>query len=779
MHTDRAKREKEGISTGNESENRYQQIINYMLNAYALHEIICDEQNNPVDYRFLDVNGAFEQMTGLKAEALLGRTALEVLPQIEKSWIETYGRVALTGEPTHFEQFSRVLNRYYEVMAFSPVPNQFVCLFTDITNRKKSELALVDGKEEAEKSKEYLENIINNIGDPVFVKDDQSRILLANDAFCQMLHHAREDILGKTLAEAVPPDEREHFLRIDRQVLADGKENIVEERLTVSGQPTKTILTRKSRFIDSNGEKYLIGIIRDISERKRAEDALAAEKEQLAVTLRSIGDGVITTDTDGNILMLNKVAEQMTGWSSPEAAGRPLLEVFNIINERTRKPCRNPVDKVLEQNQSIELANHTCLITKDGREIVIADSCAPIRDNMSQIIGVVIVFRDMTEKQRLEDYMQKSQKLESLGVLAGGIAHDFNNLLEGIFGNIEIAILKNTNDEVSTHLTKSMKNIYRARALTQQLLTFAKGGAPVKESGPLFPFVAETVQFALSGSPISLEFDIQENLWPCHYDKYQFGQVIDNLVINAQQAMPNRGLIKIVARNMTLSKNEHMKLTAGNYVRLSFVDQGVGIPKKYIPNIFDPYFTTKTRGHGLGLATCYSIVKRHGGWIDVESEPGEGSTFHVYVPASTDFVPNQGRPIEKKHRGTGTFLIMDDDAILRDVLADLLNSFGYEVVAKKNGEEAIDFCVAESKANRKLAGMIFDLTISGGMGGKEAISEIRKLYPDTPAFVVSGYFSDPVLADPKAYGFNSGLGKPFTIRELSSMLETHLKKRIP
>ena len=485
---------------------------------------------------------------------------------------------------------------------------------------------------------------------------------------------------------------------------------------------------------------------------------------------------MITTDVNGAIVMLNKVAEALTGWTTKEAAGRSLPEVFNIINERTRQPCENPVEKVLTTGGIIELANHTCLISRDGREIVIADSGAPIRDNESRVIGVVLVFRDMTQRQELEEFMQKSQRLESLGVLAGGIAHDFNNLLSAIFGYTELAISQSKEEKVLPYLAKSIGSIDRARALTQQLLTFAKGGAPIRKVENLFPFVQETAQFALSGSAVSSNFKIQEGLWPCDFDKNQIGQVIDNLTINAQQAMPTGGVIEISAQNITLSEGEYVSLSAGNYVKLSIKDQGIGIPKEFLPRVFDPYYTTKTKGHGLGLATCYSIITRHDGWLNVESEPGKGSTFHVYLPASVESSSiSQGKPAEE-HTGSGTFLVMDDEPVIRDVLKDVLELFGYTVVLTIRGEEAIEFCAAETKANREIAGMIFDLTIPGGMGGKEAIREIRRICPDTPAFVASGYSVDPIMANPEEYGFTASLPKPFTIDELSDMLEKHMKK---
>jgi two-component system, cell cycle sensor histidine kinase and response regulator CckA len=530
----------------------------------------------------------------------------------------------------------------------------------------------------------------------------------------------------------------------------------------------------EARNIPYKGKTVRTVEFRDITDQKQAELALAAEKEHLAVTLRSIGDGVITTDIDGNIVMLNKAAEVLTGWSSDEAVGRPLLEVFNIINERTNKQFGNPAEKVLATGEVVELESYKRLISKDGREILIADSGAPIHDSESQIVGVVLVFRDMTEKQKLEDSIQKAQKLESLGILAGGIAHDFNNILSGIFGYLEMALEETQEEKVSIYLDESLNSLDRARALTRQLLTFAKGGMPIKKVEHLFPFIENTVQFALSGSSVSSRFQIQENLWPCNFDKNQMGQVVDNVTINAQQAMPNGGIIGVFARNISLSGKEHVSLAAGNYVKLSIKDQGIGIPKEFLPRIFDPYYSTKTKGHGLGLATCYSIVDRHGGCIDVESELGKGSTFHLYLPASIEPISIPAGKTHGKHTGSGIFLVMDDEEAIRDVMKMMLESFGYEVVLKEDGKDAVNFFMTETKANRKITGMIFDLTIPGGMGGKEAIGEIRKICLDTPVFVASGYSVDPIMSNPGKYGFSASIRKPFRGSELSELLEKHL-----
>lgn len=536
-------------------------------------------------------------------------------------------------------------------------------------------------------------------------------------------------------------------------------------------QAKDEVENKKNELVVSN--EKLNEALREVGKLNRE---LTAESERLAITLRSIGDGVITTDTAGAVVILNRVAEELCGWTLREAQGKQLTSVFTIIDEKTRKPRENPVEKVLATGRIIEIANHTVMISKDGVERVIADSAAPIKDKNDKIIGVVLVFRDITEKQKLLETTQRNQKLESLGVLAGGIAHDFNNLMGGIFGYIDLASEESKDERVVAHLSKAMNTIDRARGLTRQLLTFAKGGDPVQKIDSLFPFVKETALFALSGSNVSCFFDVTDDLWACNIDKNQIGQVIDNLVINAQQAMPLGGAVGIKARNIALSEKEHPSLTPGNYVKLTIRDRGVGIPRDLITRIFDPFFTTKAAGHGLGLATCHSIISRHGGCIDVESQPGNGSAFFVYLPASGQAPEGPIAAPPAYHRGHGVIIVMDDEEVIRNSLEEMLKTMGYTVICKDDGREALDQ-FNEGKANRPCVAMIFDLTVPGGMGGKEAVEEIRKSDKEIPVFVASGYAADPVMKNPRDYGFTDSICKPFIMTELAEMLEKHLTKR--
>jgi signal transduction histidine kinase/CheY-like chemotaxis protein len=384
---------------------------------------------------------------------------------------------------------------------------------------------------------------------------------------------------------------------------------------------------------------------------------------------------------------------------------------------------------------------------------------------------------DMTEKQKLLETAQRADKLDSLGVLAGGIAHDFNNLLSGLFGYIDLARMNLTQDpETREYLDKAFGVFSRAKDLTQQLLTFSKGGVPVKKTGLLGPRIKESATFALSGSKVGCDFNIAQDLFPCDFDENQMGQVIDNIVINAQQAMPTGGKITISACNIAVKDGEHPELKSGRYVKISIADTGTGIQPKLLKRIFDPFFTTKQKGNGLGLATCYSIMQKHEGCIEVESELDKGSTFFLFLPASNlDTIP-MGVQKASHHKGSGTIVIMDDHDFIRDLAGQMLKAMGYTVLHAKGGQETLRIFSDALEAKTPISCAILDLTIPGGMGGKEAIMELRKNYPDLPIFASSGYSDDPVLATPHDYGFTDSIKKPYLKDELAKLLEKYLGK---
>lgn len=525
------------------------------------------------------------------------------------------------------------------------------------------------------------------------------------------------------------------------------------------------------RFISIRSEPHVIAVVRDIDARKIAEKALATEKERLAVTLRSIGDGVITTDTESRIILINKVAEKLTGWSQKDAAGRPLLDILKIINTKNGTPCANPVEVMLDSGSITELAKHTLLIARDGMHRNISDSCAPIFDAQNRIIGAVLVFRDVTEKLRMEEELLKIKKLESVGVLAAGIAHDFNNILAAILGNLDLTRLKLGPDHAAAPLIEEAeKASLRAKGLTQQLLTFSRGGAPVRKTSSIATVIRDSSAFVLRGSELTCDYDIPENLWLVEIDEGQIGQVIQNIILNARQATPGSGRITITCRNTQEMFNEQGS-DHGQFVSIAISDTGKGIPKEVIDKIFDPYFTTKHDGTGLGLAVCHSIVKKHDGRIEVASAPGKGTTFTILLPVSHKDTVEQVTTAPPEESGKkARVLIMDDEKMVREIAGRMLSHLGHDVVGTEDGHQAIEAYQQAINEGRRFDLVLMDLTIPGGMGGKEAVTEIRNIDPDAKVIVSSGYANDPVMSNYQEYGFSGVIAKPFMMDELNRII---------
>ena len=524
-----------------------------------------------------------------------------------------------------------------------------------------------------------------------------------------------------------------------------------------------------------DGRIVRLEIATDMTERKQFETRLAEETERLAVTLRSIGDGVITTDTEGQVTLINQVAETLTGWSSAEATGRPLSEVFHIINEVTGQPCESPVEKVLASGQIIGLANHTSLIAKNGQGRNIADSGAPIRDRDGKIIGVVLVFRDITDSLRTEQELIKAKKLESIGVLAGGIAHDFNNILAAILGNLDLSLLDaNISDRTRRLLGEAVKASYRARDLTQQLLTFAKGGQPIKEAAALPDVIRDSADFILRGDKVACRYHFPDDLWLVDIDKGQISQVVQNIILNASNAMPSGGIVDVTCENVPPAAAREANLARQDkYVKMTIKDSGVGIPANVLDKIFDPYFTTKQQGNGLGLAITHSIISKHEGHISVRSTPGIGSTFTIYLPASAQVaLPDQMSDEIRLHSAKkARILLMDDEEQVQDIMRAMLSELGHDVLIAADGTAAVRTYSEQRKNNTPIDLVIMDLTVPGGMGGKDAAKEVLAIDPQAKLVVSSGYSHDPVMANFRDHGFRSAITKPCQLGQLARIIE--------
>ncbi|MGD9365643.1 MAG: ATP-binding protein [Desulfobacteraceae bacterium] len=515
-------------------------------------------------------------------------------------------------------------------------------------------------------------------------------------------------------------------------------------------------------------------------ERQWYQDRLAAEKEHLSVTLQSIGDGVITTDVDGRVLLINPVGEMLTGWQEDYATGHPIEEVFTILDENSRRRLSNPISGIIQTKRITAVPGQSILISRDGSERLIASSVAPILDRDDKAIGVVLVFRDITEKRRMQEEMLRVEKLESIGVLAGGIAHDFNNILTAVIGNIALTKrYAEQNRKVLDKLTEMEKAAFRARDLTQQLLTFSKGGEPVKKTVRLDQLLYDSAMFSLGGSNVGLEFCPTEDIWTVDADEGQFGQVINNLVLNAVQAMPDGGVLRAGIENVELPGESALPLQDGCYVKIELQDFGVGIPRTILGRIFDPFFTTKKNGSGLGLATCYSIVEKHGGHITVDSHPGRGTVFTLYFPASEKEIFTTPTLRPEMPAGSGNILLMDDEPMIREVVRDLLTIAGYKITSAKDGQEMLDLYTASKQNGNAFDVVIMDLTVPGGMGGKEAIGKLLAVDPQARAIVSSGYSTDPVMADFSRFGFAAAVSKPFRIEELCKTISNILSDQRP
>ena len=513
----------------------------------------------------------------------------------------------------------------------------------------------------------------------------------------------------------------------------------------------------------------------DLTQAKAAEGELAAERERLAVTLSAMAEGVVTTDAEGSVRFINKAACVITGWTSSASTGRRLDEVCTLRHEKTGAVIKAPVAAALAAGRVVDLPPQTTLLRRIGGRVLVEGCCAPIRDADGKGVGVVLVLRDVTERSRLEAELQRASKLESVGILAGGIAHDFNNILAIVMGNLTLAQLDaGTSVAAQRWLKEAERGAFRARDLTQQLLTFAKGGDPVRTAVVLPEIVREAAKFALHGSTVRGEFEIADDLWAADVDGGQIGQVVQNLVINAMQAMKGGGSIRIALHNEELAADSVTPLAAGRYLRLSIADTGTGIRPELLPRIFEPYFTTKEQGSGLGLATVYSIIRKHQGHVSVESELGKGTTFHMWLPAAKQAPAAMETSRSPFTVMQGRILFMDDEEPIREMISVMLDRLGFTVKTVADGAELLREYAAARGGKEPYDLVMMDLTVPGAMGGREAMQELRKLDPGVKAIVSSGYSGDPVMANFREHGFCGIVPKPFRVNDLAKVLQAAL-----
>lgn len=512
-----------------------------------------------------------------------------------------------------------------------------------------------------------------------------------------------------------------------------------------------------------------------ISFNKMAKDLqlsrleLEESERQYRLLAENATDVIWTMDMNLCYTYVSPSVTGLRGYSVKEALAQRLDEFLTPASYEVAMKAFEE-EMAIERREKKDLFRSRTLeleeICKDGSRIWTEIKMTFLRGDDNRPVGVLGVTRDITEKKRMAEELQRARQIESIGLLAGSIAHDFNNILSAILLNAQIAKMKKEKN-VEKYLDGIEKATYRATGLTKQLLTFSKGGAPIKEAVSIKVLLKETAEFALHDSNSRCKFSISDDLFPIEVDKTQISQVINNLVINADQAMPEGGTVEIKAENLISPKSQGLPLKEGKYIKISIKDSGIGIPKEKIARIFDPYWTTKHKRSGLGLTTAYSIIKKHNGYIELKSEMGAGTTFYVYLPATEKKVAIEQEEAEELIKGEGRILLMDDEEDILDSAGNVLKELGYQVKVAKDGSEAIRL-YREAKEPFDL--VIVDLTIPGGMGGKEAIKELKEMNPAVKAIVSSGYSNDPIMVDFKKYGFCGVLHKPYKIGEMSKIL---------
>jgi len=745
------------ITERKEMEEEYKKLMNGMNDTAFVISF---------EGKFIEVNDTAVEVLGYSREELLTMGPVDIDPVLGS---EKIGRL-IEGMKMEKKQVFETAHRtkYGKTIpveiSSSPVTYHgkpsILSIARDVTERKKTEEALRE-------SEERFQSAIENLPHGVSIHDLEGRFLLVNKAFCELTGYTRDELLdmrvGKLDPESLTRNDRKKFWsKLQKGGFA--RFESTHHRKDGSEYPAEIYISA----ITLKGEPMIVGIAHNITERKKALGKLRESEEKYRNLYESMMDAFVRTDMEGNIIEFNKQYMDMLGYAEDKIKK---LKYTGITPKKWHEMEAKIVEEqVLKRGYSDVYEKE--YIKKDGTVFPVDIRVFLLKDDDGTPKGMWGIVRDISERRKTEEELRKIERLESLGVLAGGIAHDFNNLLTGILGNLSL-VRTEEGEEFQNILEEAKQASIQAKNLAQQLLTFSKGGEPIKGRVSIEDIIRDSAGFTLHGSNVKCLYDVPPDLWKVKVDKGQMSQVIDNLVINANQAMPQGGNIKIKAENIILKKKSSLPLPEGKYVKITFEDKGIGIPDTHLLRIFDPYFTTKQKGSGLGLATVYSIIQKHDGHISVESQVGKGTAFFIYLPAIVDkLMEEEAKKVTKRTlTGEGKVLIMDDEKIVRRAVGGMLERLGYSVEITENGEEAIDKYKEVMNSGERFDAVILDLTVPGGLGGKETIEKLLKIDPDVKAIVSSGYSTDPVMANYKKYGFSAVVAKPFELKELNEALK--------
>jgi PAS domain S-box-containing protein len=742
-----------------ESESRFRNVFDNAPVAIGIGETDSG--------KMVEVNDAWLKLLGYDLHEVIGKTTTELglyVDSLEREdIIRTIGeRGKVQNRSTQLRcKSGEILDILYFAEVFSVNSKPYMqVMMADITEHRRAEYLLNKGRVE-------IYNLFNNSAVAMFrSRLDGSEVMNANEKFFEIVGGTREDVVGKpVMVHYAEPEQRAEMLR---RLNADGSVVDFEVKLLNKNGGTRHCLASLTLSTDAG---ILDGSIIDISARKRAEESLSRSEALYREFVEGTSDLVTQVDSQGRFLYVNQNARKYFGCPAAECVG---LSAFDFVHPedraRTATAFRNWVGDCA---RCVTFENRQVGRTGEVHDMLWTINLTYDDSSLKQVNSIA---RDITEQRKLQNEQIKNQKLESLGVLAGGIAHDFNNILTGIVGSISLArMLLEHSHQASGLLAQAEDACQRAADLAQQLLTFARGSQPIKKLVSARRIVEASASLVLRGSRAQSVITVADDLKALEADEGQLSQAFNNIIINAAQAMPEGGVITISAENAVLGEINDQSLPSGTYVKISCADTGCGIPVENQKDIFDPYFTTKASGNGLGLASVHSIISKHAGHIGVSSREGAGTTFVVLLPASEQQAEEtkvELSALPGRKQTHGPILVMDDEEVIRKLAAEMLLTLGYEVQTCSSGEQAITIYRAAMTAEVPFAAVIMDLTVPGGMGGKEAARRILELDPTAYLIVSSGYSNDPVMAGYAKFGFSATLAKPYNIIGLEKMLNT-------
>jgi PAS domain S-box-containing protein len=741
-------------------EEQYRALFDNSVSGIGLHEVVVDAAGTPIDYVFLDVNRAFEELTGLRREQVLGRRVTEVLPGIEKTpFIEVLGRVALSGEPVRFEQFSAPLGRHYDIAAFSWKRGQFAAVFQDVTARR-----------EAEERLRLQGAALEAAANAIVITDREGRITWANPAFTRLTGWEAAEILGQNprilKSGQHPPAFYEDLWRTIRSGRVWRGEMVNRRR---DGSPyfeEQTITPVRDR---ENGEiTHFVGIKVDVTERRQSREALLQSERRYRTLAEAAHDHIFIVDRAGQVQYVNTAGAASLGLRPEDVSQKQLEELFPA---EVAKEFRDNVDRVVASGEDVYVEERT---VAGGREAWMGTWLAPLKSEGGEVEAVVGVSRDLTEHRSLERQVQQSQKMEAIGLLARGVAHDFNNLLSVVGGYSELALKRlPEGDPLRRNLMAISQASRRAADLTRQLLALSRQQVVAPTVLDLDDVVKGMEEMLRRLIPEDIDLGVVPKAGKARVkaDRGQIDQLVMNLVVNARDAMPEGGRLLIETAEIELDDvycRSHVGARPGPHVMLAVSDTGSGMDPETQSHIFEPFFTTKEagRGTGLGLSTVYGIVKQAGGSVFVYSEPGRGSVFKLFLPRVDEELPLQTRPApsagDSVRGGTETILLVEDEEALRTLTCEVLESFGYAVLPACGGAEAL----AQSERHSGPHELMISDMVMPGVNGQELAFRLAQTRPRTRVLFVSGYAEEGAQRQGPDGERVSFLQKPFTSEAL-------------